>query len=561
MPRAIPPSVNITSWAAAPLVLAVVLGVVLSAGGYLHWDEPHYLYVGAYLSVPEILSGDIQSSGLANDFIFGRILHVLTVKALMLATGPGVASYALVVTFHLSLLFGTLLLIHRILRTLLPGLSETCAAIVVLALAPVIPYLGFKTMPDTQALAAAVLATWAILRCGLPGSGGVRVAWCAVACASLVVAILTKSQGVFMPASFWIAAGSVSLAGIDRRRLLWAGVLSGTLALLCSGLLLELLGIGVTRYANGFAEAFAAQLWWPFSTVYATSELGALWLLLPVALFTTRRRELTLFGIWFVVATVPFTAMFFTQIEPRHLTMNLAAAAGLIALALEVINTRVRAWWGLSARGKGVAASAAVLVLLGSDWLALSLMPHEAHLGRLRALLQQLDARYGADNYTILSPWVLNEFHLLRVLWPEMDVRGVQIHVEDDAGGRQPQRRLRDVYYRGRNVESVAELRGIGRPLVYLGTVEPIGFDMFRILGRIAPDFTARLAAKLQPTDHLYTAESRWLWDNPETQLQPVASADYYRALEVSLRPVSGGQSRLRADSVNGLARPRGAVP
>ena len=65
------------------------------------------------------------------------------------------------------------------------------------------------------------------------------------------------------------------------------------------------------------------------------TELGLLWLLLPFALLDDRRRELLVCALWFFGSMAPF--LFFSGVEPRQVAVNLAAAGGLIALALEVI--------------------------------------------------------------------------------------------------------------------------------------------------------------------------------------------------------------------------------
>jgi hypothetical protein len=520
---------GISNWAVAPLLIAVVLGVFLAADGKLHWDEPHYLYVGSYLSVGDIVADDVQSSGLPNDWIYGRILHILTVKALMSATGPGMAGYHVIVAFHALLILASLILTFLILREVLPGVGESRAATYLLAMSPVVLYLMFKTMPDTQALAASILATYAILRCA-QGAGAL---WCGIAAMSLSIAILTKCQGICMPATFCAAALFIPIAGIRRGRLLALGALGGIVALLLSTVVLEWLGVGVGRFLGAFADAFGPAYWWPFSILNAATELGLLWLLLPIALLSSRRRELGFMLIWLMLSMAPFLTIFFRQLEPRHITVNLVAAAGLLALALEAISQKFGFWQRLGATWKSAAALMAVVILMGSNWIALDVMPHEADLGKLRAMLQLLNAQYGAGNYTVLAPWGLNEFHLIRVLWPAVDVRDVEIVEEPVTTDRLPRRAARDSYYGARNIESIEELSKLNRPLVYLGTQERFAEGTLKLLRRIAPAIGSRWTSKFAPTDHLYTGGARWLWANPSVRLEPLAQVEYYYALRV----------------------------
>jgi hypothetical protein len=516
-------------WAATPPLLAVVLGLLLAADGKLHWDEPHYLYVGSYLSVGDIIADDVQSSGLPNDWIYGRILHILTVKALMAASGPGLMGYYFVVAFHVVLILASLFLTFLILRALLPDVRQSHSATFLLAMSPVALYLVFKTMPDTQALAASILATYAILRCA-QGAGAL---WCATAAISLSIAILTKCQGVCMPATFCAAAFLVPVAGIRRGRLVAFGAVSGVAALLLATVVLEWLGVGLGRFVEAFADAFGPAYWWPFSVMNAATEFGLLWLLLPIALLSSRRRELRLMALWLLLSMAPFLSVFFRQLEPRHITVNLVAAGGLLALSLEVMSQRLGAWQRLAVPWKSAAALLGVIVLMGSNWVALDVMPHEADLRKLRAMLQLLDARYGSGNYTVLAPWGLNEFHLIRVLWPAVDVRDVEIVEEPASTARTPRRAARDIYYGGRNVESIAELSQFTRPLILLGTQERFAEGILKLLRRISPNMGSRWTNKLPPADHLFTPGARWLWASPNVRLEPLARMDFYYALRV----------------------------
>jgi hypothetical protein len=514
------------------LVLAAVLGIWVAGDGWLHWDESHYLYCGTYLSTAELVQGDVQPSGAPNNFNFGRILYILTVKALMAIAPVGLMGFVTIVAFNLAVLALGVFLIGRMLSMLLPDVQQTPVATALVALAPVGLYMAFKAMPDNQAVVAAIVASYATLRCAREG----RPWWCVVAAAGLAVAMLTKSQGIFLYAGFWLAGLLVPIASIDRRRLAIFGLMSGALGLFTTGLILEALGVGVQRYVDAFSGALGGGFSPLFFVLYFATELGVLWTLLPVALFSPRRRELMFFGLWFAISTAPFVFVFYEQVEPRHIMVNLSAAAGLFALSLEVLCTRLRFWLRIRPSFGHLLSVVAVIALMGTNWLCLSLMPHESELWDLRTMLKELDNRYGAGEYTVLSPWALSEFYTIRVVWPAVDVRSVEVMVEDETPERPPSRALRDSHYQGRNIESVSELAHVRRPLVYLGKNLQYGARVFELLKIIAPQTGARLAAVFPPADQLYSAGSRWLWASSEVQLQPLESVGPYRALVVHLR-------------------------
>ncbi len=56
--------------------------------------------------------------------------------------------------------------------------------------------------------------------------------------------------------------------------------------------------------------------------------------------------------------------LFLSGVEPRHVAVNLAAAGGLAALALEVVLGRWQAWHRVGSVGRAALATAGVLVLM-----------------------------------------------------------------------------------------------------------------------------------------------------------------------------------------------------
>jgi hypothetical protein len=293
--------------------------------------------------------------------------------------------------------------------------------------------------------------------------------------------------------------------------------------------------VGVARYLAAFRDALGGGFSPFFFVVYFATELGVLWLLLPIALLSPRRREVGFMGVWFVVATAPFVLVFYEQIEPRHIMVNLAAATGLFALALEVLRTRLASWSDLRPVYKSVVASILVLIVMGTNWLALTLMPYEIELKPLTAMLGKLDARYGAGNYTVLVPWTISEFYAIRDIWPGVDVRTVEVMMEDEKPEHEPRRDLRDLHHRGRNIESLDELSKVHRPLVFLGMQRRFAADSIDLLQQASPSLGARLTKRFQVADQLYTSDSRWFWGSPRVHLQPIGQVGHYYAFEAHL--------------------------
>ena len=202
-------------------------------------------------------------------------------------------------------------------------------------------------------------------------------------------------------------------------------------------------------------------------------------------------------------------------------------------MALEAIDSRCDAWRCLSGAGRGVVATLAVTALMGSNKLALAVMPHEVEIGRLRGLLDTLDARYGAGRYSAVTPWGYTDFHIIRVLWPQIDVRAlVSANVIVKPSGPQTRRQLLAAYYSGRYAERMEDLGGIDKPIVYVGFRETFSVENLRAISRrVAPHYVERMLARLAPIDH----RDSWLWRDPRAHFGLIAQNGHYLAYEVSV--------------------------
>lgn len=515
------------TWAVVPLLIAVILGLWLAADGRVTTDESSYLYVAEYQDARQIIASDVQPSGIPG-FVQGRILHVLFVNGVMDLVETGETAVRILQALHLILIVLNLVLIGKILRVLLPDLNERRAATWVVAMTPIILYLSLKTLPDNEALFAALIATWGLVRLAHGGSA----AWTAAVAVGLAVAALTKNQMVFLPASFWLAVCLVPFAAIDRRRLVIYGALGGAASFLLTLAILEGLGIGLATYLASYRHPFENESPLLAKIMNTGTELGLVWFVLPVALLSQRRRELLAFLLWALIAMAPF--LFFSGVEPRHVAVNLAAAAGLLALALEVINTRFDAWRRLSTVGKSVAATVAVIVLMASNASFLAIMPHKVDLGQLQTVLKTLDERYGAGRYVLLTTSGYTDFNIIRVLWPERDVRDVSTAVMWVKADDRPRADYLREYLGDRYLENLSDLETVARPLVMIGFEKTFAAaNLQAMMNRVAPGMGDRLTGKVDFAQHLYRPYTEWLWRNPEIRLEPVAQVGNYETFEV----------------------------
>ncbi len=519
----------IARWAVVPLTLALLLGLRLAADGRLSGDEPAFLYSAAYQSVPEILSGDVEPSGIPG-FTQGRFLHVLFLKGVMAMTGAGPEGFRVLQVLHAVIVALNLILIGALARRLLPDVAETRAAVLLLAMTPIVLYFALKTTADNEALMAALVATWGLLRIardrGASGPAAVVL--------GLTVAALTKNQMIFVPAAFWLAGCLLPVAGMDRRRLAVQGAAWGIAAAIVTVALLEVSGVGLANYLASYSAPFANRTPLLAKLMNLGTELGLVWLLLPVALLTHRRRELGLFSLWFAATMAPF--VFLSGVEPRQVAVNLAAAGGLTALALEALRNRVPAWGRLGDTAKGVLATAGVFAVMAAHALALAIMPHKVDLHAMGDALSTLDSRYGQDGYTLVASNGYADFHILRMLWPQRDVlnAGTAEYAIDTAGA--PRQALLDAYLGDRQVQDLRGLAQIRKPAVFFGFRRTFAAaNLQRMLSAVSPALATRVLGGVSLDEHLYSEYSAWLWDSPDIRLVPVLESGNYQSLEIRL--------------------------
>jgi hypothetical protein len=505
---------------------AFVTGLWVASDGRHHWDEPTYLYAGAYVSLPDILDGQVQPSGIEH-FTQGRVLHGLLVKAVMQAMPSPPAGFAAMIALNLLLLAGSVWFLHRILRGLLPGAPFVGEATTLVAMCPVILYFAFRVLADAEALFAGLLATWALLRI----AQGAGLAHGALAAFAIALCTLSKNQMAWLPASFWAIFCLIPITDIDRRRLALRGAVSGMAAVVLTLATLEAIGVGLEAYWSSYRNLYSGTIPVTAKLLNVGTELGLLWLLLPFAFLTSRRRELAAFIAWLALSMAPFLFVI-NSIEARHVAVNLVAVGALFVVALEALAARWR-----QAASVGTALAAIALVM-STNAVVLAVMPHRIHTGQMRAALDALDNRFGRGGYVLLTATGYTDFHMIRVLWPDVDVRDpstAETYVHPGARGREE---ALEAWYQGRQVGSVEALRRLGKPVAWLGYGQTFAAEnLNELLGRVSPALARRVLGKVALPDRLFARSTEWLWGDPAVKFQPIARIGHYRTYAVQLAP------------------------
>ncbi len=460
--------------------------------------------------------------------------------------GPGPVAFAIVSGAYVSLLLGTLGLTWGLLRRLLPNLTTLPIAIGVAAFAPVTLYLAFKTLQETPALFFTTLACYALVR-ATDRRGWM---WTLVIGASLVGVGLTKQTTAIGFVSFvpvfaaWRGMGVRDGAGVpaspggarDAVRVLGFALAGGILSLILWTIALAAIGVD-PRMFLAFAANVAAEREPVASMLLQTALVaGVLYLAVPLAFLSPRRREATLLLIWLAFCTLPLILL--TQsIEVRYLAQNLPPLCGLIALSLEGLRRVLADRAGLAA--VGVVVMAGVIAATGSA--AQLVFPHEVDADDYARLLATLDEEH-RDGYAILTPWDYTDFHYLRFMYPgrrvyNVHTRRTQKGTPDTAWTASVQRR----WYGERLVATPEALEQTPGPWVYVGFEQAFPVANLRWIASFIPLEAARAAvdrelARMSPRSQV---RESWLWDHPRYLLVPIADSGHYRAYAVEPKSVA----------------------
>jgi hypothetical protein len=500
----------------------------VAADARFHWDEPGYWYTAAYLSVPDILAGNFQPSGI-DGFSNSRVGHILLLKLLSGVFGPGPASLALMIAAYLAMLAIFLWLAYRLLQSLSAGASFAGAAIVACALTPIFVYLAFKTVAEIPALVLSTVAALAFVR-------SLRerpVPWLAIVVLALAGVAFTKNHIAILPASMIVAMLLSGGLGYPMRRIVVHAIVAGLSSLTLFAILLYVAGMPLDRYLA--VGTFVAEMADPLAVRLSTLvlECGPVLLLLPFALLSPRKTHLRFFGLWFVLATVPL--LLSPRVEDRYLVGNLVPMLGLAQLSFEGLEAWVRNRIGAPERvltGLGMLGTVALLALSA---LVQPLMLHGIRSDQLSALMRQLDARYGAGRYAIVTPSEYTTFLYLRFMYPDRAVYTVFTPAPPNHRDPRVWEALQRRYYGPLALPTLESLRSLSGPILYVSpdanpTVATLR-DFLEHVPRSKPrELAEGVIARMHPGN---PDEMSWMWSDARLELCVVERHGHYVAWQV----------------------------
>jgi len=508
-------------------VLLTLLFLLLALDGRMHWDEPGYLYTGAYLSPGEILEGEFQVSGIEG-FYNTRIFHVFLVHGVVSLLGPGMHALAAILLFYQALLLLFLRNTGEIVGELLPGFRHRSILLWATAFTPIYLYLSFKTLPEIPALFLVSVATLALVRY-LHRQGIARLA---LSAAALAAAAFCKSAVLLLYLSFVAAALVCGAERWKRGRLLAAVALTGVTALALAGGTAAIIGIDVGEYFSTFRAVAKDKDPLVSTILHTVIEGGLLFAAIPLAFLSRRKREALFLAVWFFAASLPLLLLT-SSIEARYLSVNLVPLAGMIALSVEGVADRLGGV-RVGSRRRTVAVAIAVLALVAvSNQAMIPIMAHEVRADQIHGTLQELDRSYDGVPYTLLTPWAHTDYHYIRFVYPDRDVRNVHSWDlrEGDRFGLAWIHRNEDRFYGERMIRSAADLERLDGPLVYFGFEENFSVHQLRRLaGLTRVEALQKQFDKMNFMNHL---ELSWMWDDRAFRFVEKARHGFYVAYEV----------------------------
>jgi hypothetical protein len=527
------------SWSGRPLRTAVMLAAAagvwcrIAADGRLHWDEPAYWYAAAYLSVPEILAGEFQPSGLPGHSV-SRVGHVLLVKLVASFSGPGPTSVALVLGLYLLMLATSLALTKRILEDLLPDVRHAGAAVLLCAFSPVVVHLAFKSVAEIPAALLATLATLSLLR-----SLRARPApWLGVATSALIGVAFTKNHLALQPLSLVLALVLCGGLGLPLRRLVAHAGVVGAGALAGAAAVARAAGIHASDYFATIGASMRADEPLTAKLLGPVFECGPLLFLLPLA-FLARPPWARLFALWFALQTVPAPL---SSGEARYFVGNLVALAGLAALSIEGLSPRARRWWRTRRALAATAAVASTALVVGSAALAQNVIGYGVCMVELDAMVRRLDEDHGED-LVIVTPSEYTTFLYLRFAHPDRPVHTVFTAAPPDHRDADAWPAFQRRFYGTRAVQTLEQLVALGGSVVYLGTESDLTVaDARKLAARLRPAALRQAGFALIESMHPFNPfVLSWMWDHPRVRLTEERRLGHYVAMRGKVWPADAG--------------------
>lgn len=509
------------------IVAAIPLWLVLGFDGRLHWDEPQYLYAGAYFTFAQIIAGDFQPS-LIPGFTTSRIAHVALINWMTGFLGIGGQLVTFVMALYVALLLTFFFVVYAVLRELTVPATEATLATVTVMFSPIGLYLAWKTLPDVPALMWSSFAVLAAIR--LVGHGRAWV-WFPIGMLALAMTALTKHVLVWTFVSFAAAVIIAGPVGMARARLLGIVVALSAGSVVVFAAVLTIAGLDLTSFPTFLAHAREATEPLAARALNLATTLGLLWVVLPIAAFHQDRPLTRFFWVWFAIATLPFLIIA-PRIEIRYLAPALLPVAGLAFLSLDLLRHRLS---GLALRPRSMVLALVIFVAaVGlSSRSVQALTAHEVEVTSLHALLGRLDDAFGPDRYAVVTPGEYSTFLYLRVAYPDRPVYDAfdprrMGHPEWSSG--------QDLFFAGRMLRTVDQLRAIDKRLVYVGFPEAMPVANLRRLASLLPNTIGEpLIRKLDSLGTWKQLSLSWMWDEPDLSLELMDQVGNYHIYQVTL--------------------------
>jgi hypothetical protein len=390
-------------WTRVGPLLAAVLFLLVSWSPEHYWDEFFYLFSAVAHTPRELIRFEPTQTLFPNGFFTGKIGHVMLLRWLLEALGPGRSSLIVIQTIYALMVLAFSAAAWGLLRELLYRRTANEAALVLLFL-PVTTYLGYKTLSEVPSLWLITLGCWGFLR-SFRETNPVR------AFLLLGLTVLCLALGTLCRFTGMITFGGLLVALFLTRDPRVSGR-AGTraAAVLAASLLLYLLVLyslgGSLSQLAGIAYHVASRPGVGLERLYAMLLMVQAFGLLLLFGLWQRPPTFRLVAIWLAFTALPAVTVY----EPRYyapalIPLAVLASFGLRNLTRVVFRTN-RVWVQLS--------SLAILVLIDRTVFS-PLMPYEVDQERLMAAVGQLQRT--APDGSILVPWI-SDWAFIRVVFP-----------------------------------------------------------------------------------------------------------------------------------------------
>lgn len=514
-----------SSYVAVLGLFVAVLWIFAGWDGRLHWDEPNFLYFGAYRDWQSLTTGPLASS-----FHAPRLLHIGALNSFFSLLGTGLSSLFALRALCLIIVLGALVLGYLVVLGHITDRRGFTLGYIAGAFAPIVLWLVGRTGPEISGLILTAISIYSLQRF-LAHQG--RWLWLIIGSLALGGVVLTRNNMVFAVSGYVLALLSFPPSGYER-----ISVLKGA-ALMCLGgvlsftALMLLIGITLDHYLGGIVGVLSETAPWASLIYFTGLEGGLVFLALPLAFIFGNRRDAAFVSVWFLLASLPLLILV-SDIEDRYLLPNVFALLGLAGVAAAGLQRRIVGW---SPVKKLILASAIIMTLFASGLAAQRLMTHEVEMRAVGRVIDRLRETYGPrGGFTLLTPNDVSDFRYLRVAYPDLPV--FNVHQEPawgDSYRRAPRQRL---HYGNHFIGSLDELRRLEGPFIYYGFTSNFPVANLRALIKALPipsDLTAWILAQVSQIARRNQLEESWMWEHPSIRFGAFDRIGHYHFTEIRL--------------------------